>query len=136
MNPLRPHELKKLYEHFRSLEANEAHDSSEEVEVEYTCPEDITFDFHNAFVAKDFEEFSQLLDTFSTQISSEVLQACFLDACHFDNPEYAKAILEKRLVDPNIKDEKNNTALLYACINENLDLVKYLVINGACVDKV
>ena len=134
MNPLHLRDVKKLYEHFCSLEANEAQDSSEEVEVQYTCSEDITFDFHNAFVAKEFEEFLELLDTFPTEISSEVMESCFLDACHFDNAEYAKAIIEKRVVDPNVKDEKNNTALLYACINKNLPLVECLVKNGACID--
>ena len=46
-----------------------------------------------------------------------------------------KTLLENKLVDVNCADSEGETALLNTARNENLIIAKYLLENGASVDK-
>jgi len=54
-------------------------------------------------------------------------------ACQNDDVELAKSILKQKSVNINKKDSNFKTALMYACSNNNLKLVKLLVRNNARV---
>ena len=70
-------------------------------------------------------------------ITRQLLTGRTLGKIWFDawrNLSYLKVLLTKFHVDPNIKNEYNNTVLYIASRNGNLNMVKYLVEHGADVN--